>query len=79
MPERLHNTVLFVKTNATQIGMTGGFGAWMTKFMETSTPIIQYIGLCLGCAVAFLTVMIRFKDLIKNRSKKRNEDKKPME
>jgi len=69
----------FIKDNATQIGLTGGFGAWLTKFIETSTPTIQFIALCLGCAVAFLSVLIKLQVLIGKHSKKRNENKKPME
>ena len=69
----------FIKNNATQIGMTSGFGAWLTKFIETSTPTIQFIALCLGCTVAFLSALIKLKVVIEKYSKKKNETREPME
>ena len=73
----MSQTIEYIKSNATQIGLTSGFGAWLTKFIETSTPTIPFIALCLGCTVAFLSALIKLKVVIEKYSKKRDE--KPME
>lgn len=41
--------------------MGGGFLAWYLHFIETSTPVLEHMGLMLAVLVAFITAGIQIK------------------
>lgn len=43
------------------VGMGGGFGAYLLKFIEISTPILEYVALLLGVSIAFFALGVQIK------------------
>lgn len=51
------------------LGMLSSLFASFQSFMQTSTPVLQYLGLLIGIGIGVLTLLIKLKDLQHKKTK----------
>jgi len=45
------------------IGMSGAMTPWFMQVVEVGTPILEFVGTCLGVMIALITLGVQYKKL----------------